>query len=137
MLRNTVLWLSALLTTGFGLALLFAPASLSELYGAPSTDGTVMLSRIFGAVTLGFTVLAVLGRGVESANGRRAVDATFLTGYALIALTNVWNVWQFGTADAALVVWSTIAAYVLFAIAFAYFLFGEDMRTTVGRPRPT
>lgn len=137
MLRNTVLWLSAIVTTGFGLTLLIAPAALQQAYGnANTTDNLTVLSRVFGAVTLAFSVLAIGATRIHDVRALRVVDATLLTGYAFIALVNVWNVYQFGTNGADAMLWTTIVGYVLFALAFAYLLFGEDMRaeTPIARP---
>lgn len=135
MLRTTALWASAIVTTGFGLALLFMPATLADYYGTESTDATVMMSRIFGAVTIGLTVLAITALRVEDVNGRRAIDATFMAGYLFIAAATLWNTWEFGVADAEVLIWSTVGLYVVLAAAFAYFLVAEDMGTGVRRPR--
>lgn len=136
-LRKTVFWLSAVLTTGFGLVLLVAPGALAEAYGSASTDDIVALSRIVGAVTLAFSVLAVLAVNVDGMNARRAIDATFLTGYVLLAATVVWNTYQFGTRGADVIVWSTLGIYVIFAAAFGYLLVGKDMAMGTTRARPT
>lgn len=136
MLRTSALWVSAILTTGFGLAMLFAPEALSELYGTASSDATVQLSRIFGAVTLGLTVLALMALRVENVEGRRAIDSTFLAGYGMIAIATIWNTIVYGTQGADVLIWSTTGAYVILAAAFAYFLVREDMGSAVRRPRP-
>lgn len=136
MLRTSALWVSAILTTGFGLAMLFAPEALSELYGTASSDATVQLSRIFGGVTLGLSVLALTALRVESVDGRRAIDSTFLAGYSMITITSIWNTLVFGTGGADLVIWSTTGVYVILAAAFAYFLLREDTGAAVRRGRP-
>jgi hypothetical protein len=135
-LRRSALWASAIITTGFGLALVFAPAALGEFYGTLTSEATITLSRLFGAISLAFTVLALGALRIDDLTARRAIDATFLSGYVFIGLATLWNVWQYGTAGADVVTWSTVALYAVMAVAFGYFLFGEDMRTTVGRARP-
>lgn len=136
-LRKTVLWLSAVLTTGFGLVLLVAPGALSEAYGGTSSDDIVGLSRIVGAITLAFSVLAVMAVNVDALGARRAIDATFLTGYVLLAVIVAWNTYEFGTRGADVMVWTTLAVYVIFAAAFGYLLVGKDMAMGTTRARPT
>lgn len=138
-LRKVILWASFAVTAAFGLAQLVVPEQLNELYGGETTDSLVGLSRLFGAVTLAFPVLALMALRVEDVAARRAIDATFLAGWALIALVTVWNYYAIpaaGDVDA-LLYWGTTALYVVLAAAFAYELFGPDMRGAPSRARPT
>lgn len=130
-IREILLWSSAIATAGFGVALIAAPGPMSELYGGEPSPAVEALARVFGAVTLAFTLLAVLGRGLRDLDARRAVDATFLTAWALVGVASVWNAAVLGGGNA-LVVWATIALYAALALGFAYLLAGPDVR---GGPR--
>lgn len=127
------------MTAIYGIAMLVVPAQLNALYGGTTNDSVITLSRLFGAVSLGFTVLAIMGRNLAGADARRAVDAAFMTAWALLAGAMVWNVFTIPTPADALttsIVWGSIALYAAFAIAFGYYAFREDARAVLPRARP-
>lgn len=96
----------------------------------------VAISRIFGGVTLAFTVLAIAARNLEDVSARRAIDAGSATAYLLIALASLWNVWEFTANGAELVSWTSIVVYAALATTFGYLFFGPDMRSTISGARP-
>lgn len=66
----------------------------------------------------------------------RPRGSTFLAGYAFITAASLWNIASYGTNGADLVVWSSIGLYLVIAAAFAWLLFGRDMRAPQERARP-
>lgn len=135
--RNGFLWASAIATAAFGLSLLLIPAMMAEQYGVVATDVSNALARTFGGVTLAFSVLAIMGLRVKDADGRRAIDSTIFSGWLLVGLATLYNIYVVETQPTNAVVWGSLATYLVFTAAFAYFLFAEDMRVTTATGRPT
>lgn len=135
-IRIGALWATAIVTAGFGLGLLFIPATLADQYGTVSTADTESLSRLFGAITLAFPVLAVLGLAVKETEGRRAIDATLFAGWVFIALADVYNVYGAQSQPATTIGTVTLVLYAAFAVVFGYLLFGEDFRLAPAMGRP-
>ena len=105
-----------------GIACLFIPEEIFKLYNPATRDIQGLLVQLLGASFLGFAALdwisrqsllgGIYGRPVVSANQTHFVIGSFLIVRAAISQPN--NV----------VLWFTLAAYALFAIAFSVILYG-------------
>ena len=117
---HTVMVINAVAGIAFGLGFIFAPAQSLLLYGHAPTAGLSYLAQLLGAALLSFGLLTWAARNSGDSEARRAILLALVVGYtigfvlALIAqIRGVENV--FG--------WSTVATYLLLALAFAYFRF--------------
>ena len=105
-----------------GIACLLIPKEIFKLYNPATEDVHGLLVQLLGAGFFGFATLdwisrlsllgGIYGRPVVSANHTHFVIGSLLIVKATISQPN--NV----------VLWFTLAAYVLFAIAFSIILFG-------------
>jgi len=109
-----------------GMACLFVPKEIFRLYDPAAEDMQGLLVQLLGAGFLGFAALdwvsrhsplgGIYGRPVVGANYAHFLIGSLLTVRAAIGQPH--NV----------LLWSTLAAYALFAIAFAAILFGPPPR---------
>jgi hypothetical protein len=116
----TVMVINAVAGAAFGLGFILAPAQSLSLYGHVPTAGLSYLAQLLGAALLSFGLLTWAARNSSDSVARRAILFALVIGYAigfilaLIAqIRGVENV--FG--------WSTVATYLLLALAFGYFRF--------------
>ena len=117
---RAVLGLAGLVSLAFGLALVLAARWMMALYAVHLTSGAVVVTHLLGASLLGFTALAWYGRSVTDAGGRRAVVMANLVGDSLgfaLALRGQLS------GDIGQLGWSTVAIYLVLALAFGYLQF--------------
>ena len=117
---HTVMVINAVAGVAFGLAFILVPAQSLFLYGHAPSAGLSYLAQLLGAALLSFGLLTWAARNSSDSDARRAILLALVIGYAigfvlaLIAqIRGVENV--FG--------WSTVATYLLLALAFGYFRF--------------
>ena len=117
---HTVMVINAVAGIAFGLVFILAPGRSLLLYGHAPTAGLSYLAQLLGAALLSFGLLTWAARNSSDSDARRAILLALVVGYAigfvlaLIAqIRGVENV--FG--------WSTVATYLLLALAFGYFRF--------------
>ncbi len=117
---HTVMVINAVAGIAFGLGFILAPAQSLSVYGHAPTAGLSYLTQLLGAALLSFGLLTWAARNSSDSDARRAILLALVVGYtigfvlALIAqIRGVENV--FG--------WSTVATYLLLALAFGYFRF--------------
>lgn len=118
---NTWFVVHAVLALVFGLGMIFMPGILMSMYGA---GGIVSVSplfvQLFGSTLIGTAALLWLMRDVSDTAARRVVCIGYFV-YAVLAtivstiaqLSGVFNVMG----------WSTPGHLLIFALAYAYFLF--------------
>ena len=117
---HTVMVINAIAGIVFGLGFIFAPAQTLSLYGHAPTAILSYMAQLLGAALLSFGLLTWAARNSRDSDARRAILLALAVGYAigfvlaLIAqIRGVENVLG----------WSTVATYLLLALAFGYFRF--------------
>lgn len=133
--HNILLWITSAFMGLYGVGLLVFPGQLNELFGGVTNDSVIIGSRFMGAAVIGLAVLALMARNLTDVESRRTVDATFFAALGLTTLVDLWNIYEFGTTTAVFS-WTNVAVELLFTMAFAYYLFGPDMRPAASGARP-
>ena len=117
---RTVMVINAVAGTVFGLGFILAPAQALSLYGHAPTAVLSYMAQLLGAALLSFGLLTWAARNSGDSGARRAIFLALTVGYtigfvlALIAqIRGIENVLG----------WSTVATYLLLALAFGYFRF--------------
>jgi len=120
---KTLLIINTIVALLFGLAFVFWPELLMTYYGITLSAGGAVIARLFGAALLGYAVLTWAARNADDSVARKAIVLSLFIGDAIgfvIALLA-----QFSGAVNSLG-WSTVAVYLLLALAFMYFLFKKN-----------
>ena len=120
-----LLLLSAVITSLFGLGLLFFPSQVLPLYGLGPGRAGVLVARLLGAATLGFAVLNWSTITISDAAALRAITMANLTGAGMVFIVLLTAQGQGLLAGLA---WPTITMALIFTLAFAFFYL-----TTTGR----
>ena len=115
---HTVMAINAIAGIVFGLGFIFAPAQTLSLYGHAPTPILSYVAQLLGAALLSFGLLTWAARNSRDSDARRAILLALAVGYAigfvLALIAQVRGVENF-------LGWSTVATYLLLAMAFAYF----------------
>lgn len=117
----------------FGLAFALVPEQTTALYDVDLTEGGVLIGRLFGAALLSFCVVSWLVRNAEASPERQAVVLALFVGDAVGFVASLLA--QLAEVANALG-WSTVALYLILAVAFGYLYFvGEpsSARTEMAR----
>ncbi len=119
---HTVMVINAIAGVAFGLGFILAPAQTLSLYGHAPTAILSYMAQLLGAALFTFGLLTWVARNSRDSDARRAILLALAVGYAigfvlaLIAqIRGVENVLG----------WSTVATYLLLALAFGYFRFAK------------
>jgi len=111
---------NAIVAAVFGLAFVIAPRQAASLYGVTADAQFRYLAQLFGAALVGFAVLTWVARNATASDARKAIVlALFISnavGFVLALLGQMAGV--VNTMG-----WSTVAIYLLLALAFGYFQF--------------
>ena len=111
---------NAIVAAVFGLAFVTAPGQAASLYGVTADAQFRYLAQLFGAALVGFAVLTWVARNAKASDARKAIVlALFISnavGFVLALLGQMAGV--VNTMG-----WSTVAIYLLLALAFGYFQF--------------
>jgi len=111
---------NAIVAAVFGLAFVIAPGQAASLYGVTADAQFRYLAQLFGAALVGFAVLTWVARNAKASDARKAIVlALFISnavGFVLALLGQVAGV-------VTTMGWSTVAIYLLLALAFGYFQF--------------
>jgi uncharacterized membrane protein len=117
---NTLLVVSAAIAAVYGVAFVVASGPLLAIYGITLDKAGTLVAQLFGTALIGYAILNWLARNVTDAEARRAVVwtnlATDAIGFVVILLGQLA-----GIANA--LGWSSVAIYLLLALAFAYIQF--------------
>ncbi len=117
---RTVFTINAIVAVLFGLAFVLAPAAALSPYGVTTDQAGLNISRLFGAATLGYAVLAWSARNAEDSAARRAIVLALFLGFAIGFFASLAGQLT-GVVNA--LGWSTVAIYLLFALGYGYFQF--------------
>lgn len=120
-----LLLLCAIVSSVFGIGLMFVPDQVLPLYGLGPGRAGVLVSRLLGAALLGVAVLNWAAMSVTDTTAHRAIAMGNMTGSGLVFVVLLTAQGQglllsFG--------WPTITLALLFTLGFAYFYL-----TTTGR----
>lgn len=131
--HNALLTTTAGVLTVYSLGLLLIPALVFEAIGLEANAEGVWTARLLGCTLLAFAGLAFFARHLDSIEARRAIDGAFLMGSTAMLAISMWA--QYLRVLNALG-WINVAVDAGFAVAFFYFLAGEDrfMQRSAGRP---
>lgn len=117
---NTLLVVAAVIAAVYGLAFVVASGPLLAIYGVTLDKAGTLVAQLFGTALIGYAILNWLARNVTDPEARRAVVwtnlATDAIGFVVILLGQLA-----GIANA--LGWSSVAIYLLLALAFAYIQF--------------
>ncbi len=117
---STLLTISAVVASVFGLAFVLVSGPLLSLYDITLNQAGTVVAQLFGAAIIGFAVLNWFSRNVEDSKARRAFVlgnlAADAVGFVMILLGQLA-----GVANA--LGWSSVAIYLLLALGFGYFQF--------------
>ncbi len=121
---KTLLVLNAVVTAVYGVAIVFAPGTVTASYGVTGDAGLRYVAQLFGASLVTFAVLSWFAREVAEPLARTAiVRALFVFSWLAFVLALVAQVNRVTNA----VGWSAVVLFFLFGLGWAWFL----------RPRPT
>ena len=126
--------INAIVSLIFGLAAVFAPALLANIYGGPVNDAVLALYRINGASLIGFAAVAWFIRNAPPSEARQGLLLGFIAGYAFYTLVFLFVALQrIGTA----VIWVNVVISLAFGLAYAYYAFMTPGAEPVARKRAT
>jgi hypothetical protein len=111
---------NALVALIFGLAFVLVPAQTTALYDVDLTEGGKFIGQLFGAELIGYAVLSWLAKDAKPSAERQAILLALFVGDVLGFVASLLAQLA-GLANA--LGWSTVAIYLLLALAFGYFRF--------------
>lgn len=123
MKASTVFIVNAIVALIFGLAFVLVPGQTTALYDVNLGEGGQFVARLFGAALLAFFVLSWMVRNASPSPERRAIVLAFVVGDAIGFVASLLA--QLSGITNALG-WSTVAIYLILALAFAYLLFAAE-----------
>jgi hypothetical protein len=122
MTYRTVLTAAAILSFLYGLGFVLAPGPLTMLYNVELDAAGLYIARLYGASLLGFGLLDWSARDFVDGWVQRAVLTANLLSAGLGSVFSLMA--QLGGVPGANVLgWTTVALYLLLALAFGYVRF--------------
>jgi hypothetical protein len=128
---KTLLIINAAIAAVFGLAFVLVPSQVASLYGVEANAAMDYMGRLFGAALIGYAFLTWLARNANESTARSAIVLALLIGNGVgfaVALISQIN----GVVNA--LGWSTVAAYLLLGLGYAYFQFAAPAPQEAPRP---
>ncbi|UCH60467.1 MAG: hypothetical protein JSV61_03050 [Anaerolineales bacterium] len=121
---STIFTINAVVAVLFGLAFIFAPVWLLSFYGITADATTAFIGQLLGAAFVGFAIISWMARNAPASPARSAILLSFFIGDAIGFIVSLLAQMK-GVANA--LGWSTVAIYLLLALAFGYLQFmGKD-----------
>ena len=117
---SNILVVAAVIAAIFGVGLVVASGPLLSIYGITLDKAGTVVAQLHGAALIGFAVLDWFARDVTDPPSRNAVVLGNLAG-AVVGFVMILLGQLAGVANA--LGWSTVAIYLLPALAFAYVQF--------------
>lgn len=119
---HTVMVINAIAGIVFGLGFIVVPAQTLSLYGHAPTAILSYMAQLLGTALLSFGLLTWAARNSHDSEARRAILLALAVGYTigfvLALIAQIRGVENF-------LGWSTVATYLLLALAFGYFRFAK------------
>jgi len=104
----------------FGVVFVFIPGQTAELYDLTLSEGGILIGRLFGAALIVFAVLTWRVRHAQPSAERHAIVLSLFIGDVIGFVASLLA--QLAGVSNALG-WSTVAIYLILALAFGYQLF--------------
>lgn len=120
MKASTLFMVSAILAVVFGLAFIFVPVWLLSLYGITADAPLAYISQLLGAAFIIVAIISWAARSAPASPLRGGVVLGFFIGDAIGFIVSLLAQLK-GFANA--LGWSTVAIYLLLALAFGYLQF--------------
>jgi len=117
---STMFTVNAVVAVVFGLGFVFAPVWLLSLYGVPADDPLAYVGQLFGTALIGYAFITWLARNAPASPVRRAIVLSLFVSDAIGFIVSLLAQMK-GFANA--LGWSTVAIYLLLALAFGYLYF--------------
>jgi hypothetical protein len=128
---RTVFSINVPISALFGITCLFVPKWLISLYGVDLTSAGAAMTRLAGAAFLGFGILAFVARSSPSEDFLMTLALALFVQDSIGAIVSIYA--QISGVFNALG-WSTVAVYLLLAVAYGYFRFLKPEITPVVAP---
>lgn len=113
---------AAVVSFVFALGFIFMPVGLTAFYNVTLNEGGGFVAQLFGAALLGFGVLNWYGRHFSDGQAQQGLVNANLAGDAVgFILALIGQLSGVGGVNA--LGWSTVAIYLLLAMAYAYLRF--------------
>jgi hypothetical protein len=112
--------INAVISTFFGLSLLFIPIRLFELYGQQLNEFEATTARMWGTAIVGFALITWFFRNLPDSEARRKIVLAMSLYMTVGFVSNVYN--QL-TVPQPQIDWSTPVLYLFLAIGYGYFHF--------------
>ncbi len=122
--RN-ILTVNSIYAAIIAVASIFIPVAVQEIGGVDINDFTTNLTRLVGALSVGYGLTSWLMRNEGPSGARRAFLLGSGGGYIVVAVIFVFN-W-FSTEDVGINAWVYAVVALLFAVAFLYLGRGSDV----------
>lgn len=108
----------------FGLGFVLMPTQLAGYYNVTLNEGGAFIGQLFGAALLGFAALNWFGRNLGDGQAQQVVENANIAGDAVGFIFSLMA--QLGGLSGVNALgWSTVAIYLLLALAFAYLRFSS------------
>ncbi|HLA96821.1 MAG TPA: hypothetical protein VJL34_00085 [Anaerolineales bacterium] len=117
---STLFPINAVVAVVFGLGFIFAPVWLLSLYGVTADAPLAYVGQLLGAAFLSFAVITWMARNAPASPVRSAIVLALFVGDAIGFIVSLLAQLK-GFANA--LGWSTVAIYLLLALAFGYVQF--------------
>ena len=128
---KTLFTMAAVVTIAFGLGFMFLPAPISGLYGLTLDPGGLLFAQLFGALLVGFAIVAWYARAVERSDFLNGVLLAFFVSDLFGFLFSLWALMGGIVNDLGL---STVVIYGFFTIGFGYFRFAKSDNSDESAP---
>jgi hypothetical protein len=125
---RTVFSINVPISALFGLTSLLVPNWLLSLYGVDLTAAGAAMTQLAGAAFLGFGILAFVARSSPSEDFLMTLALALFVQDSIAAIVSIYA--QVSGVFNALG-WSTVAVYLLLAVAYGYFRFFEPEITPI------
>jgi drug/metabolite transporter (DMT)-like permease len=113
----------AIVEVMFGIGFVVFPGFLGELFGMSLNESAELMARLFGTAFIFGSVALWLGR--NASKSEQALDAIVVgvvvsnvIGFVVTLMASISGVWN-------ALGWLPVGLYLVFGIAFAYFLFNK------------
>jgi hypothetical protein len=115
--------LKAIIVVVFGVGFVLAPVGLGALFGLSLNPGGALMAQLFGAAFILESIILWLSRNeaLSHAAVRAVVTAVVISnaiGFVVTLLASLSGVWN-------ALGWLPVLLYLVFGLAFAYFLFSK------------
>lgn len=121
---NILLTLNAIIALVFGVASIFTPGIMLNIYGAETINAELLqMTRLFGSVVFGYAVLSWLARNSEGSDAKGAILLAFIISYLLGLMVTLFG---FFSGVMGTIAWLNVVLYLIFLFGYGYFRFTKQ-----------